>query len=60
LGDPAYCVAWLANTLHEYGVTLKKGDVILSGALSAMVAAEAGQEFRASFTELGDVTLRFE
>jgi len=60
LGDPAYCVAWLANTLHEYGVTLKKGDVILSGALSAMVSAEAGQEFRASFTELGDVTLRFE
>ncbi|WFA08659.1 hypothetical protein [Tissierella sp. Yu-01] len=24
LGDPAFCVAWLANTLWEYGVVLKK------------------------------------
>lgn len=60
LGDPVYCVVWLANTLHEYGVTLKKGDVILSGALSAMIVAEAGDEFKASFTELGDVTVKFE
>lgn len=27
LGDPAYAVAWLANTLYEYGVVLKKGEV---------------------------------
>lgn len=60
LGDPVNCVVWLANTLFQYGVTLKKGDVILSGALSAMLVAQAGQEFKASFTELGDVTVRFE
>lgn len=59
LGDPAYCVAWLANTLYEYGVVLKKGEVILSGALSAMLEAETGDEFRASFTELGDVSVKF-
>ena len=40
LGHPASCVAWLANKLYEYGVTLKKGEVILSGALSAAVVAE--------------------
>ncbi|NLY72740.1 MAG: 2-keto-4-pentenoate hydratase [Tissierellia bacterium] len=60
LGDPAYCVAWLANTLHEYGVSLKKGEVILSGALTAMLEADAGDEFRASFTELGDISVKFE
>lgn len=60
LGDPLYCVAWLANTLHEYGVVLKKGEIVLSGALSAMLVAEAGDEFTAKFSDLGDVTVRFE
>lgn len=60
LGDPAFCVAWLANTLWEYGVVLKKGEVVLSGALSAMLVAEAGEEFTASFSELGDVSVKFE
>lgn len=60
LGDPAYCVAWLANTLSEFGVSLMAGEVILSGALSAMLPVEAGDEFRASFSELGDITVRFE
>lgn len=60
LGDPAYCVAWLANQLYEFGVVLKKGEVVLSGALSAMLKAEPGDEFKASFTELGDVTVSFE
>ncbi len=60
LGDPAFCVAWLANTLHEYGVVLKKGEVVLSGALSAMLAADRGDEFTAKFSELGDVKVKFE
>lgn len=60
LGNPAKCVAWLANTLSEFGVTLKKGEVIFSGALSGMVTAEPGDCFRASFSELGDIELRFE
>lgn len=60
LGDPLYCVAWLANTLHQYGVVLKKGEIVLSGALSAMLVAEAGDEFTAKFTELGDVAVKFE
>lgn len=60
LGDPAFCVAWLANTLWEYGVVLKEGEVVLSGALSAMLVAEAGEEFTARFSELGDVSVKFE
>lgn len=60
LGDPAYAVAWLANTLGEFGVPLKKGEVIFSGALSAATAAEFGDEFIAKFETLGDVQLIFE
>ncbi len=60
LGDPAFAVAWLANCLHRYGVTLKKGEVVLSGALSVALAAEAGDEFTCEFTDFGTVSVSFE
>jgi 2-keto-4-pentenoate hydratase len=59
LGHPAACVAWLANKLYEYGVTLKANEVILSGALSAAVVAEAGDHFKAEFTSLESVEATF-
>lgn len=59
LGHPAACVAWLANKLHEFGITLKAGEVILSGALSAAVNAEPGDHFHARFAHLGEVSVRF-
>ena len=59
LGDPAVAVAWLANRLWGYGVTLKKGEVILSGAFSAAPEAEKGDEFTADFGPLGKVSAKF-
>lgn len=59
LGNPAYCVAWLANRLYEYGVVLKKGEVVLSGALSSAVSAEAGDVVTAVFSKLGEVSVEF-
>jgi 2-keto-4-pentenoate hydratase len=59
LGHPATCVAWLANKLAEYNVTLKAGEVILSGALSAAVAAQKGDAFTAEFSQLGKVEISF-
>lgn len=59
LGSPAACVAWLANALYDYGVTLKKGEVILSGALSAAVNAKEGDTVTAKFSELGEVSVHF-
>ncbi|MCG1022833.1 2-keto-4-pentenoate hydratase [Sutcliffiella horikoshii] len=59
LGDPAFCVAWLANKLSEFGITLKANEVILSGALSAAVNAEEGDEFVAEFQTLGEVKVNF-
>jgi len=44
-GDPAQAVAWLANTLGAYGVTLDAGDVILSGSLVPLASAVKGDRF---------------
>ena len=60
LGNPALCVAWLANKLHHYGVVLRKGEVVLSGALSAATPVKPGDQVRVMFNQLGTVTVDFE
>ena len=59
LGNPATCVAWLANRLADYDISLKAGEVILSGALSGMVVAKSGDSFTARFAHLGQVSVNF-
>ncbi len=59
LGNPAVCVAWLANAMRKYGTLLKAGEVILSGALSAALPAAAGDRFRADYSTLGSVEAVF-
>lgn len=59
LGNPARCVAWLANTLGAFGEGLRAGDVVLPGAVHKMVPVEPGDVFRAEFAHLGAVTVRF-
>jgi 2-keto-4-pentenoate hydratase len=58
LGDPLAAVAWLANTLAQFGESLPAGSVILTGALHAMTPMAVGDTFRADFAHLGPVTLR--
>lgn len=61
LGNPATCVAWLANKLHWFKGSLNAGEVILSGALSAAIEAKPGDRFTADFGEkLGRVSVNFE
>lgn len=59
LGHPAASVAWLSNKLGEFGIALKEGEIILSGALTAAVEARAGDSFLVSFQGLGTVGTRF-
>ena len=59
LGNPARCVAWLANTLSALGGGLRRGDVVLSGALHRMVPVRPGDVFHARFAHLGSVTVQF-
>ena len=62
-GDPAQAVAWLANTLGSYGVTLDAGDVILSGSLVPLGPAEKGDCFEVILSDasgpLGSCTANF-
>ena len=59
LGNPAQAVAWLANKLAVYGIMLRKGEVILSGSLTAAVPVNAGDFIRADFGLLGEVKIKF-
>jgi 2-keto-4-pentenoate hydratase len=59
LGNPARCVAWLANTLGELGAGLRAGDIVLPGAVHRMVPVAPGDVFRAEYAHLGAVTARF-
>lgn len=52
LGNPVECVVWLVNKLSDFNIGLKKGEVVLSGALSAALDAEKGDEFIADFGEV--------
>lgn len=59
LGNPAVSVAWLANKLFKYGVTLKKGEIILSGAITSAPAASKNDVFEFEFSQLGNVKVTF-
>ncbi|MCY1367635.1 2-hydroxyhexa-2,4-dienoate hydratase [compost metagenome] len=59
LGSPVNAVAWLANTLGRFGIPLKAGEVILSGALGAMVPVERGDFLRVSIGGVGQCTVHF-
>lgn len=59
LGNPVKAVAWLANTLAPFGVTLEPGHFVMTGALHAAFPVAAGDVVRADFDRLGPVTARF-
>lgn len=60
LGNPAESVAWLANKLTEYGISLKKGEFVMSGSFVQAVTVEAGSNLRATFDRIGSVSVCFE
>lgn len=59
LGSPVNAVAWLANKLGEFGVGLKAGEVILSGALCAMVTIKPGDNMTINIGGIGSASCRF-
>ncbi len=57
-GDPAAAVAWLVNTLAEFGQHLKAGEVVIPGALCASAPLVAGSAFKSDIDNLGSVSVR--
>ena len=58
MGNPINAVVWLANKLHEFGVAMQPGDVILSGSFVKAIPFGAGDTILALYDQLGEVTLR--
>lgn len=58
-GNPAAAVAWLANKLSQFDISLKAGSIIMAGAVTAAVPAKAGDIFTVSFHGMGSVTVKF-
>ena len=58
-GSPLASVAWLADTLGAYGVTLDAGDIILSGSLVPLETARPGDLFELDCDALGSASVRF-
>lgn len=59
LGNPLRAVAWLANSLSKYDVSLKAGEIILSGAFTKAIEIERNDTFTAEFAHIGSVTVSF-
>ena len=59
LNHPANGVAWLANKLHPFGVSLEAGEVILGGSFTRPVAASPGDTFQVDYGALGAVACHF-
>lgn len=59
LNHPGNGIVWLANRLAQVGVSLKAGQVILSGSFTRPVFAERGDVFCADYGSLGTINCRF-
>ena len=59
LGSPLTAVAWLANTLGEFGVELTAGDIVLSGSLVPLEPVKAGDRMRTQIAGLGGLEIEF-
>ncbi|HZF03275.1 MAG TPA: fumarylacetoacetate hydrolase family protein [Patescibacteria group bacterium] len=59
MGHPLNSLAWIANHLGARGLGLRAGDVVMTGSVSKILTAKAGDSVRATYTRLGSVSVRF-
>lgn len=59
MGHPVNAMVWLANTLGNLGIALKAGDIVLSGAMGAMVPVGKGDNLRMTIGGIGGCSVRF-
>ncbi len=59
LGSPLASVAWLANTLSRFGISLRAGEVILSGSLVPLEPVRPGDRMSLSLEGVGTASVSF-
>ncbi len=55
MGDQLVALHWLMSNLYHNGYKMKKGDLLITGALGKMIPAERGQ-YDANFSQLGQLS----
>lgn len=58
-GNPLTAVAWLANTLGEFGIPFKAGEVILSGSLVPLIPVVVGDRMSLEIEGIGGCSCNF-
>lgn len=58
-GNPLTAVAWLANTLGEFGIPFRAGEVILSGSLGPLIPVVAGDRMHLELEGVGTASCSF-
>lgn len=58
-GHPATAVAWLANTLGQFGIPFLAGEIILSGSLAPLLPAVPGDRFEMTLAGIGGASVSF-
>ena len=59
LGNPRNALVWIAEDLRRYGCGLRAGELVTTGTTTSPVPVGPGDEVRADFGELGEVSFRF-
>jgi len=59
MAHPVNAMVWLANMLGSLGIALKAGDILLSGAMGAMVPVARGDNLRMTIGGIGGCSVRF-
>jgi 2-keto-4-pentenoate hydratase len=59
LGHPGTALTWIAGELGRYGLGLRAGDIVTTGTTTVPAPIGPGDEVRADFGELGEVSFRF-
>lgn len=59
LGSPLNVIAWLANILLAHGSQLKAGQLVITGVVTDVYSAEAGDHLHVSFGDSAEIELTF-
>jgi 2-keto-4-pentenoate hydratase len=57
LGDPRLALTWLVNELSQFGATLRKSQIVMTGTCVKPMAIAAGDRVEGDFGQLGRVSV---